>query len=191
MLNNYAKVAGRVMMDPKYNHTSYDEKFYMTYVCVHRLSGIADIIPVMLSENNLVKENDWILVVGEFRSYNEHMDGCSKLKLYVFCKCLTPCSENTYINEVVLDAYICKPVTFRTTPQGYKISEVHLGVNRAYGKTDYIPCITWWKTAGYVRNLPVGTRVEVAGRIQSRDYMKDGVIHQVYEVSAQHMTEVR
>lgn len=191
MLNNYVKIAGQVISKPVYSHIFYDEAFYMTYVSVKRTNDKFDIIPVMISENNLVNLHDWIMIVGEFRSYNMSLDGRSKLQLFVFSKCLTPANPNTYTNEITLDGNICKPVIYRTTPKGRKISEICIGVNRAFGKSDYIPCIAWWKTARYASGLSVGTRIEIEGRIQSRDYVKDGVVHQVYEVSSYHITEVK
>ena len=47
-----------------------------------------------------------------------------------------------------------------------------LAVNRPYGKSDYIPCISWGRNARYAGNFKVGERVQVWGRIQSREYMK-------------------
>ena len=47
-----------------------------------------------------------------------------------------------------------------------------LAVNRAYSKSDYIPCIAWGKNARLIKNAPVGQKLEVSGRIQSRKYVK-------------------
>ena len=63
-----------------------------------------------------------------------------------------------------------------------------LAVNRAYCKSDYIPCICWGRTARYVARLPLGSRLQIAGRIQSRTYRKkiaeDKVIERMtFEVS--------
>lgn len=64
-----------------------------------------------------------------------------------------------------------------------------LAVNRAYGKSDYIPCICWGRNARYAGNLTVGSRIQLRGRIQSREYQKrigEGkVVDKIaYEVSA-------
>ena len=63
-----------------------------------------------------------------------------------------------------------------------------LAVNRAYNKSDYIPCITWGRNARFIKNLPVGTKISLSGRIQSRVYQKvaaDGSVEDrtAYEVS--------
>ena len=38
-----------------------------------------------------------------------------------------------------------------------------LAVNRSYGKSDYIPCITWGRTARYAANLKIGDKVQLVG----------------------------
>jgi len=49
-----------------------------------------------------------------------------------------------------------------------------------HGKeSSYLPCIYW----GDASNLNVGDMISIDGRIQSRDYLKDDIIHTVYEVS--------
>ena len=63
-----------------------------------------------------------------------------------------------------------------------------IAVNRAYNKSDYIPCIAWGRNARFVQNLGVGDRIAVSGRIQSREYQKklsdtDVKIMTAYEVS--------
>ena len=51
-------------------------------------------------------------------------------------------------------------------------SDLLLAVNRPYGKSDYIPCICWGRNARFASGFEVGGRVQVWGRIQSREYMK-------------------
>ena len=63
-----------------------------------------------------------------------------------------------------------------------------LAVNRAYNKSDYIPCIAWGRNARFCENMEVGTEVKVVGRVQSRIYEKkfeDGRVEQrvAYEIS--------
>ena len=40
-----------------------------------------------------------------------------------------------------------------------KIADLMLAVNRAFGKSDYIPCIAWGRTARYAAGLSVGDRL--------------------------------
>ena len=67
-----------------------------------------------------------------------------------------------------------------------------LAVNRAYGKSDYIPCITWGRSARFAAKLSVGDRISLTGRLQSRAYQKqmpDGQVVEktAYEVSVGHL----
>jgi single-stranded DNA-binding protein len=75
-------------------------------------------------------------------------------------------------NNVELIGYICKEPIYRTTPLGKEIADVFVAVNRYYGKSDYIPCICWGRNARYVGNLDVGTKISIAGRLQSRTFLK-------------------
>ena len=91
-------------------------------------------------------------------------------------------------NSIVLSGYICKPPVYRTTPFNREIADLLLAVNRAYNKSDYIPCIAWGRNARFVQNLKVGDRVALSGRIQSREYVKrlsetQSVTMTAYEVS--------
>ena len=62
-----------------------------------------------------------------------------------------------------------------------------VAVNRAYNKSDYIPCIAWGRNARYLSNLSVGENIKIWGRVQSRKYQKkveDTVEERIaYEVS--------
>ena len=74
------------------------------------------------------------------------------------------------------------------TPFGREIADLLLAVNRAYNKSDYIPCIAWGRNARFCENIEVGTEVKVVGRVQSRTYEKkyeDGTSETkvAYEVS--------
>ena len=84
--------------------------------------------------------------------------------------------------------YICKPPVYRTTPFNREIADLLIAVNRSYNKSDYIPAIAWGRNARFVKNLAVGDKVALSGRIQSREYQKkqdDGTFLTMtaYEVS--------
>ena len=96
--------------------------------------------------------------------------------------------KESITNEVVLIGFICKKPIYRQTPFGREIADILLAVNRAYNKSDYIPCIAWGRNARFSQNLEVGTKVKVVGRVQSREYEKkyeDGTseVKVAYEVS--------
>ena len=141
-----------------------------------RLSGQADVLPITISER-LIQEGmlcrgKTIRACGQFRSYNKIENGKSRLMLTVFVRELLDEREDKTPNSILLSGYICKPPVYRTTPFNREIADVLIAVNRAYNKSDYIPCIAWGRNARFVKNLSVGDRIAVSGRIQSREYQK-------------------
>ena len=199
--NNHLVLVGKVTSDKRFSHEIYGEKFYIFDLAVPRLSGNADIIPITVSER-LLSINDLaidakITVEGQFRSYNSYENEKNRLVLTVFAKDIQfmenqseeiEVSKDVVSNEVILNGYICKKPIYRQTPFGREISDLLLAVNRAYNKSDYIPCIAWGRNARFCENIPVGTEVKIVGRVQSRTYEKkyeDGTVETkvAYEVS--------
>lgn len=172
--NNHVLLKGRIKELPAYSHTVMGEGFFEMFIEVQRLSSEVDILPVTISERLISNFNigDEIGIVGQFRSYNKLEDGKSKLMLTIFVKELVEPSQISEINQIYLVGYICKEPIYRTTPFGREICDVLLAVNRAYNKSDYLPCIAWGRNARFVRDLGVGEKLEVQGRIQSRKYQK-------------------
>ena len=174
--NNKVYLKGEIVTEAKFSHEMYGEGFYEMDILVKRLSGQADILPVTISERLIesgnIKVGSVLNALGQFRSYNKLVDGKSKLMLTVFVREIL---EEDYLsnpNSIVLSGYICKPPIYRTTPFNREIADVLIAVNRAYNKSDYIPCIAWGRNARFVKNLSVGERVALSGRIQSREYQK-------------------
>ncbi|MCD7806784.1 MAG: single-stranded DNA-binding protein [Lachnospiraceae bacterium] len=177
--NNQVTVMGRVVSTFTYNHEIYGEGFYMVELCVERLSESNDTIPVMISERLIDVSQDYrgklLKVQGQFRSYNRHDERKNRLVLSVFAReaeFVEQMEESSRTNAIYLDGYICKEPVYRKTPLGREIADLLLAVNRPYGKSDYIPCISWGRNARYAGTFHVGDRVAVWGRIQSREYMK-------------------
>ena len=103
------------------------------------------------------------------------------------CVCI-PGSGSLSKRWQILSFSICKKPIYRQTPFKREIADILLAVNRAYSKSDYIPCIAWGRTARFCENMEVGTEVNGVGRVQSRQYEKkheDGTIENkvAYEVS--------
>lgn len=191
--NNYVRITGYVDKFI-YNHTAYDERFYSSFVHSQRRSGTVDDIPVIASEY-LVKKDDldgkYVEIDGEFRSMNMEVEGKSKLILQLFVKNIRIVKTKESAddeNEIVLDGFLVKNPIYRTTPNGRQIADMMIAVNRPFGRSDYIPCICWGKSAKWAENLEVGTEIFVQGRIQSREYVKrlsedESEIRTAYEVS--------
>lgn len=196
MTNNVVYLTGRVAEEPKYSHQVFGEGFYETKVEVERLSGLVDVIPVTVSERLLgegdFEEGKYVSVSGQFRSYNKIADGKSRLMLTVFVRETNEdLPPNT--NKIELIGYVCKPPVYRTTPFKREIADVLIAVNRAYNKSDYIPCIAWGRNARFAEKLVVGDKVGLSGRIQSREYRKtdeNGVesVRVAYEISVNRLS---
>ena len=202
--NNYLTLVGKVTGEKKFSHEIYGERFFIFNLSIPRLSGTSDIIPITISERligeDTLQEGKKLLVKGQFRSYNSYEGERNRLILTVFAKDVREVeeieeeSENEIVkkdvvtNEVVLIGYICKKPIYRQTPFGREIADILLAVNRAYNKSDYIPCIAWGRNARFCQNLEVGSQIKLVGRVQSRTYEKkheDGSVEErvAYEVS--------
>lgn len=191
MQNNRAYVCGRVISAPVFSHEILGEEFFDVTLAVPRLSGQEDEIPVTVSDRLMKPEpprvGDFVGVSGQVRSYNKIVDGKSKLILRVFAR-ETDSGDAENPNVVELEGFVCKPPVYRTTPFKREICDLLIAVNRAYGKSDYIPAIAWGRNARYAGEFSVGDRISASGRIQSRIYQKvlpDGTSEQrvAYEVS--------
>ena len=204
--NNYLTLVGKVTGEKKFSHEIYGERFFIFNLEIPRLSGISDLIPITISErlinDDTLQEGRKLLVKGQFRSYNSYESEKNRLILTVFAKDVKVIEEeeekneeeneisrkDIITNEVVLIGYICKKPIYRQTPFGREIADVLLAVNRAYNKSDYIPCIAWGRNARFCQNLEVGAQIKLVGRVQSRTYEKkheDGTVETrvAYEVS--------
>ncbi len=190
--NNKVYLFGEIITEARFSHEVYGEGFYEMDVMVKRLSGQADVLPVTISERLIESANlkigSKLCALGQFRSYNKQIDGKSKLMLTVFVREILQEEYGKNPNNIVLSGYICKPPIYRTTPFNREIADLLIAVNRAYNKSDYIPCIAWGRNARFVKNLSVGDKVALSGRIQSREYQKkfsetDVKLMTAYEVS--------
>lgn len=174
--NNKVFLSGEIVSKPIFSHEVYGEGFYELNLAVQRLSDHNDIIPITVSERLLTNgdfdEGKKVSVKGQFRSYNKVVDGKSKLILTVFVRETFVSDEGMNPNIIELNGYICKEPVYRTTPFNREICDLLLAVNRAYNKSDYLPCIAWGRNARYIKNSPIGQKVFISGRIQSREYQK-------------------
>ena len=174
--NNKVFISGEIVTEAEFSHEVYGEGFYEMNVLVKRLSGQGDLLPVTVSErlitDKALKVGVTINALGQFRSYNKLVDGKSKLMLTVFVRELLDESPVRNPNGIVLTGYVCKPPVYRTTPFNREIADILIAVNRSYNKSDYIPCIAWGRNARFAKNLAVGEKIAISGRIQSREYQK-------------------
>lgn len=203
--NNKVTLSGEIVNNFEFSHEVFGEGFYTAILASERLNGKKDIIAIMVSERLVDVKADWtgrfVKVSGQFRSYNKHEGERSRLVLSVFVREFEEMGFENGIpnapdsNRISLDGYICKPPIYRETPLGREIADILLAVNRPYGKSDYLPCIAWGRNARFASGLEVGTRLQIEGRIQSREYQKrisetESETRVAYEVSISKMKAV-
>lgn len=157
---------------------------------VPRLSEHMDILPVIISEKMLknIVVGQEIGIKGQFRSFNKINGSKSKLILSVFAREIIDADKSMNPNIVEISGFICKEPVYRTTPFNREICDILVAVNRAYNKSDYLPCIAWGRNARYIKDVKIGSKIDIVGRIQSRDYQKklengSVITRTAYEVS--------
>ena len=174
---NNVILVGSISNGFTFSHEIYGEKFYRTEIITTRKSGSKDLVPVMVSER-LVELGQCCVekrykIQGQLRSYNHHENEKTHLMLYVFVKDIEEVDDDCKdTNEIISIGYVCKKPIYRKTPNGREISDVHIAVNRLYGKSDYLPCICWGRNARFASSFQIGSRVKLTGRVQSRQYEK-------------------
>lgn len=180
--NNIVKLSGFVKSTPEYSHETCGEKFYQFTVSTPRQSGKKDVLPITISER-LVDLNEIVIdrfveLEGNVRTYNKYTEGGNRLLIYVFAREIklstlgTKPELNDCVNSVKLEGFVCKKPKYRTTPLGREICDLLIAVNRPYGKSDYIPVITWGRNARFSNNFEVSQKLVLHGRLQSRTYLK-------------------
>ena len=199
--DNEARIVGYVASDLEFSHEVHTEGFYRFIIMSDRLSENKDTIVVTISERIMadveIPVGTKVEVTGQFRSYNNYSGEGSKLILTLFAwdlRISAACEKCE--NEIYLNGYICKPVVYRVTPFGREIADILVAVNRAYNKSDYIPCIAWGRNAKFVNTLAVGANIKIWGRMQSREYQKrvsedETVTKTAYEVSVSKLEAVK
>lgn len=183
--NNNIMLTGTVEKEPEYSHEVFGEGYYVFMLNCSRKSGNKDILPVMISDRLTeitgIKVGQVVSVAGQIRSFNKHVDNNnmkSKLILSVFARDFSVLTQDEInsseedVNWVACEGYICKKPVYRCTPKGREVADIIVAVNRPYGKSDYLPCIAWGRNARFAGGLELGTRIEIQGRFQSREYTK-------------------
>lgn len=190
---NIVNLKGEIENNLQFSHEIFGEKFYTTKIKINRLSESYDILPITISERLLeeidLNENKLVKVTGQLRSYNKNIDNKNRLVLTIFVRDINVEEEdNKDPNSIFLDGYVCKEPVYRKTPLGREITDLLVAINRPYNKSDYIPSIVWGRNAKFAKSLKVGDRIQMWGRVQSREYEKkhedgESVKKVAYEVS--------
>ena len=190
---NIVNLKGRIENNLEFSHEIFGEKFYTTKIKINRLSDSYDMLPITVSERLLeevnLEEDKLVKVTGQLRSYNKNINNKNRLVLTIYARDIEVEEEdNKDPNNIFLDGYVCKEPVYRKTPLGREITDLLVAINRPYNKSDYIPSIVWGRNAKFAKSLKVGDRIQMWGRVQSREYEKklqdgESVKKVAYEVS--------
>ena len=182
--HNMINVFGKIVGTPDYSHSVGAERFIKGNIRVLRMSGQTDTLPFIVSErlppSRTLEDGDTVMLTGQLRSHDAWFgpNGKSHLEIVIFVRdiiyVINPDDEiYTTKNEVMLTGRLCRPPVYRVTHFRREICDLMIAAHRAYGKTDYIPCIAWGRNARYISDqLKVGDTLRIKGRFQSRDYQK-------------------
>lgn len=187
---NIVQLRGEAVQEPALSHENHGQRFYRFLLSVRRLSGQADLLPVIATEEQLKYllplKGRRLVIEGQLRSFNNKSGQGSRLVISVLARTLCLTQEEDR-NDVILRGVICKPPVLRRTPLGRCISDMMLAVNRRYGRADYLPCIAWGALARCCSELEVGDGLRLEGRLQSREYIKveqgESSTRTAYEIS--------
>lgn len=168
-------LCGELASMPEYSHDNHGKAFYRFALDVERLSGTVDTLQVLASGSVLdsfdLSGGPMLRIDGQIRSFNNRSTVGRKLLISVFAQSIEAC-DGPAENQAEVTGALCREPVFRQTPLGRDICDIMLAVPRLYRRTDYLPCILWGRTAKEAASLPVGTTLHVAGRLQSRQYIK-------------------
>ena len=188
---NQIILRGSLVELPQFSHENHHKRFFRFTLCVPRLSGAEDLLPVIAQEQVLEKMDlsggSMLRVEGQIRTHNIRQDGIRRLMIFVFASSVTA-EEGEPINDVLLQGALCRDASYRRTPLGREICDVMLAVSRAFHRADYVPCILWGRLAKETALMQTGDVLSISGRLQSRVYTKlteaDRQERTAYEVSA-------
>lgn len=172
---NQIILRGSLVELPQFSHENHRKRFYRFILCVPRLSGAEDLLPVIASEQVLEKMDlsggTMLRIEGQIRTHNIRENGVRRLLIFVFASSVTA-EEGEPINDVLLQGPLCRDASYRHTPLGREICDVMLAVPRAFHRADYLPCILWGRIAKDAADLQMGQVLRISGRLQSRVYTK-------------------
>ena len=200
--NNIVYLVGKVLTEPIFNHKTYGKTYYMICIGVLRKSGYEDKLRIIIPDSDLDARSpikgEYLEVWGQIRTYNKVVGQKNTLEVIIFAKSIEYIhdyhadmwvNQIRYENVAEFEGFICKKPIKRTSPLGRQICDLMIAVNRQHNKSDYIPTVAWGRVASFCESLAVGEKVNVCGRIQSREYRKfvdeEHIITKTaYEVSA-------
>ena len=190
-MDNAAQLCGEIVSPPVFSHESHGVRLYQCRIAVPRLSGVLDTVVLLAPEALTGRMQGRVHVRGQLRGYTRQDADKRRLRLMVLVRAVD--DESPQENNLIeLTGELAREVYYRKPPLGREIADLMLKVPRPYTGTDYIPCVVWGRCARFCSHLSKGARLKVAGRMQSREYVKlteEGEEkHTAYELSIGRLT---
>ena len=184
---NYANICGKLEEGFTYSHEAFGRSFFLTRVAVKRASGAIDHIPIMVPDEIIGSDKgvgSFVSIKGSLRSkVLPSCEGKTHLYVYIFVKEMFIALDETYLNDISILAEIRKILPVRETPFGRIITDFSVFSHSSGYRKYIIPCIAWGENACFMQHLKYEDRIVLWGRLQSREYEKNGEIRETYEFS--------
>ena len=170
----------------EFSHTIYDRPRYAGFLAVPRPSGVYDRIPIQMWGSDLTVGEAYT-VTGEIRTNRyrgEDPQHPNKIT-YVMVLSVSPCDRDLCgTNTVAISGEVIYKSQIRFTPvTDKKIQTFQIFVPRRHHRS-YPNIIAWESLADVLADMAVGYNVTVTGRLQSREYVKNGSVYRIHEICA-------
>lgn len=161
--------------------------YYSSIISVARASGVDDKI-LLRSSTQL---SGFVNVRGYVRTYKSRFKNC-RTSQEVLVKGVIQYSESEWdsldevskqLNSVDYIVTLLSKTKLRVTPSKRRIVDLYLGYSISVDRYDKIQAIAWGRLAERLDKMENGIRLHVKGRLQSREYIKEGETVTVREVS--------
>lgn len=192
---NRVLLRGWIDAPVRFDHQMEYAAIYTTILRIERKPGVVDKVPLYIEENKLAILNvrpsvgDYMEITGRFYSKDVYFENEKRrMETYVYVSKIRFCDSRTpSTNEIHLTGEILRCGKIRKTKKGDTLIDFVLKVRRKNHRISKIPCFVWGDYNSFqIEGAGVGAKLELDGRIQSREYIKNEngvkVSRTVYEV---------
>ena len=168
---NIVNLTGELEDNLEFSHEIFGEKFFNTKIKINRLSDVYDILPMTVSERLIeeldFKNNKFVTVSGQLRSYNKNVGEKNKLILTVFVREIKPKEEeNPKIVEsgdLKLDCesrrlFILGKEVNVTAKEFDLLELLVMNPNKVYSRENLLNLVWGYEYPGDVRTVDVHVR---------------------------------
>lgn len=178
---NEFRITGRLDTHLIFSHELKTERYFEGILDCTRISGTIDrlhiLIPASILDGHMITQGDEISIEGRLQTLyipeGEILHSClvcevSKLETYD----ISDVPEED-CNSLFLEGTVWKRRPTKTTPKGRILKEFVLRTQDEAGISCFVPCLAWGiENADAIEQMPMGTSVKLAGRLQSRIFPK-------------------